>query len=121
MRLLKRVLIAGCLLGTTVSQAATYVWSSCQTIVGVSNYIAYSNQLVLALFPGISGCSGAGVTGGVGFIIGSDGVTSANIDGFLASSLAAYHTGTHVMILYDSSVAECAGAIISTGGYSGQC
>jgi hypothetical protein len=120
MRFLKRVLIVGCLLGAAVSHAATYVWSSCQAIAGVSNYIACSNQLVLALSPGISGCSGAGIAGGVGFIIGTDGVTSTNIDSFLASSLAAYHTGTQVMILYDTSVTGCAGAIISAGGYSGQ-
>ena len=120
MILLTRLMIAVCLLASTASHAAN-AWSGCQTIVGVSNYIAYSNQLVLALSPGISGCSGAGVTGGVGFIIGTDGVTSTNIDGLLASGLSAFLTGTQVMILYDNSVTSCAGEIISVGGYSGQC
>ena len=120
MRFLTRMVIAVCLLVPTISQA-TEAWSVCQTITSVQNYMAYANAVSLTLSPGISGCSGEGVAGGIAFTIGTDGVTSTNISGFLASGLAAYLSGTQVMIYYDTSVTGCAGVIIATGGNAGQC
>jgi predicted metal-dependent phosphotriesterase family hydrolase len=112
------MIIAAGLTACLNAQAAQS-WSACQTIVAVTDYQAYNNTMVLALSPGISGC-GAGA-GSIQFIVGTDGVTAANFNGFLASSLSAYTIGAQVMIFYDTSVTNCAGVIISIGGYSGQC
>jgi hypothetical protein len=120
MRSLKTLLIVTCLLGPAMSQAAE-AWSSCQTITAVVNYMAYNNAVALALTPGIAGCNGEGPTGGITFLVGIDGVTSTNINGFLATSLGAYVAGKQVMIYYDTSVTGCAGVVIAVGGDAGQC
>ena len=121
MRYLKPLLIAAFSM-VAVEAQATQQWSSCQTIVGVSNYLAYANGILLGLSPGISGCSANGVGGALFIAVGVNGVTTANITSFLASSLAAYTAGHQVMIFYDDSAAtQCAGIIIANGGYNGQC
>jgi len=96
-------------------------WSSCQTVTGVSNYLAYADSVLITLSPGISGCSNVGVAGAVMFSVGANGVTSDNIGSFLASGYAAYVSGHQVMIYYDNSSASCPSMIISLGGPSGQC
>lgn len=120
MRILSRVILAMSFMLPFASQAAQQ-WSSCQTIVGVSNYMAYNNDnlIILALSPGLPDCSYNGVPGAVGIIVGQFGVTSTNISTFLAGSLTAYSTGRQVMIYYDS--ATCFGNIIANGGFAGQC
>jgi hypothetical protein len=83
---------------STASQA-TLIWSPCQTIVGVVHEPIGSNgNLLLTLSPGITGCSAAGITGAVQFMIGQDGVTLDYLGGFLASSLSANATGKTVQI-----------------------
>ena len=120
MRIRSRVMLAISLLVPFAAQAAQQ-WSGCQTIVGVSNYMAYNNDnlIILGLSPGLPDCSYNGMPGAVGIIVGQFGVTSANISAFLAGSLTAYSTGRQVMIYYDS--ATCFANIISNGGYVGQC
>ena len=114
MRLLTRMMFAVCLLAPVVSQA-TMVWSACQTITAVSDYLAYSNSVQLAFSPGIPGC-------GVGsFVVGQGGVTSTNVNSLLATSLAAFTAGKQVMIYYDNSTSNCYSTIVAVGGYSGQC
>jgi len=120
MRFSKPMMVMLSLLGPVVAEASQQ-WSSCQTITGVSNYLAYSNQVLLGLSPGIPGCSVSGIPGAVVFTVGANGVTASNINSFLASSLAAYTTGRQAMIYYDNSNATCQGIIIANGGYSGQC
>jgi basic membrane lipoprotein Med (substrate-binding protein (PBP1-ABC) superfamily) len=113
------IMVAG--LTASLNVQAAQFWSACQTIVGITNDQAYNNTLVLALSPGISGCGSSSIPGSMQFVIGTDGVTAANFNGVLASTLSAYATGAQVMIYYDTSVTNCAGVILSIGGYSGQC
>lgn len=70
---------------------------------------------------GISGYYPVGISGGVIFSVGVDGVTSDNINSFLASGYSALLSGKQVSIYYDNSSATCAGVIISPGGAAGQC
>jgi hypothetical protein len=118
MRTVKRLMLALSLMVPFASQAAQQ-WSSCQTVTGVSNYIAFGSQVILALSPGLPCTVGVGVVGGVAFTIGTFNVTANNINTFLASGLSAYATGQKVMVYYDD--AACGGLIISNGGISGQC
>ena len=96
-------------------------WSACQTVNGVSNYLAYSNAVIVSLSPGLPGCAPAGIPGAVIFSVNQNGVTSANVSSFLASALTAYTSGHQVMIFYDNSTGTCQGVIVSVGGYAGQC
>ena len=95
-------------------------WSACQTITGVSNYLAHSNDIRIALSPGAAGCANDSA-GGVGFRVGQNGVTSDSIKAYLATALAAQLSGKRVMIYYDSSTSACFSSIISVGGFAGQC
>jgi hypothetical protein len=114
----KRLIIALSLMAPITSQA-TQQWSSCQTVTGVSNYIAFGNQVIIALSPGLPCSVPVGVPGGVSFVIGTNGITANNINTFLASALSAYATGQRVQLYYDD--AACGGLIISNGGITGQC
>jgi hypothetical protein len=80
MRLSLRIMLGTSLMMSFASQAAQQ-WSSCQTITGVSNYMAYNNDnlLILALSPGLPDCNYNGIPGAVGIIVGQFGVTSTNI------------------------------------------
>lgn len=118
MRKVNLVLLALSFMATTESQA-TQQWSSCQTVTGVSNYIAFGNQVIVALSPGLPCTVPVGVPGGVSFVIGTNGITTANINTFLASALSAYATGQKVQLYFDD--AACSGLIISNGGITGQC
>jgi hypothetical protein len=118
MRTVKRMMLALSLLAPFESQA-TQQWSSCQTVTGVSNYVAFGNQVIVALSPGLPCTVPVGVPGGVSFIIGTYGITANNISTFLASALSAYATGQRVTVYYDD--AACGGLIISNGGITGQC
>jgi hypothetical protein len=109
------------LLSASAPAQSSVQWSSCQTVVGVSDYLAYSNGVLLTLSPGIPGCSPAGIAGAVFFVVGAEGVTSENISSFLASGYAAYTSGHQVAIYYDNSSTSCPGVIISLGGAAGQC
>jgi hypothetical protein len=120
MQTLARLMIVVCLLAPIVSRAAN-AWSGCETITGVSNYEAINNSVILSLSPGLSGCSPIGVTGAMGFEAGQNYVTATTIDSFLSTSLAAFVAGQQVMVYYDNSTSNCWGAIISVGGYGGQC
>jgi hypothetical protein len=120
MRLMTRMMIAVSLLAPVVSQA-TVVWSACQTVAAVADYLAYNNSVNLALSPGISGCVSNGVTGAVSFSVGQNGVSSTNVNSLLATGLAAFTAGKQVMILYDNATSNCYSAIVAVGGYSGQC
>ncbi|MGC2031358.1 MAG: hypothetical protein WA642_15165 [Steroidobacteraceae bacterium] len=121
MRFLTRMMFAVCLLSPVVSQSAV-VWSTCQTITAVDNYLAQStSQLILVLSPGVSGCSNASATGAVSFEIGQDGITSSNVNYILATTLSAFVAGKRVMIAYDNSTAQCYSQIIAIGGYAAQC
>ena len=118
-----KVMVALGLLVPALAQA-TPVWSSCQTITGVANYLSDLdsgyNGFFLSLSPGISGC-GIVTAGGVGFIIGQQGITASNFNSYLAMSLTAYTSGHQVTIWYDSSSSSCYSAILVLGGNSGQC
>jgi hypothetical protein len=114
----KRLIIVLIFVAPIASQAAQQ-WSSCQTVTGVSNYIAFGSQVIVALSPGLPCTVGNGIVGATAFTIGTFGVTSNNINTFLASSLSAYATGQKVMVYYDD--AACGGLIISNGGFAGQC
>ena len=118
MRSVKKLMFALSLMLPFASQAAQQ-WSSRQTVTGVSNYIAFGNQVILALSPGLSCTVGNGVVGAVAFTIGTFNVTANNINTFLAAGLSAYATGQRVMVYYDDTA--CGGLIISNGGFSGQC
>lgn len=118
MRTVKRLMLALSLMVPFSGQAAQQ-WSSCQTVTGVSNYVAFGNQVILALSPGLPCTVPDGVAGGVSFTIGVFNVTANNINTFLASALSAYATGQRVMVYYDDTA--CGGLIISNGGITGQC
>jgi len=64
MRTLPRFMLALNLMAPIISQA-TQQWSSCQTVVGVSNYVAFGNQVIVALSPGLPCTVPVGVPGGV--------------------------------------------------------
>ena len=100
---------------------AAQQWSTCQTIVGVSNYMAFNNDnlFILSMSPGVIGCAFNSFPGAIGIEVGQFGVTSSNINSFLANSLTAYATGHQVMVYYDTT--SCFGIIIANGGYEGQC
>ena len=118
MRALTRLVLALSLIAPIVSQA-TQQWSSCQTVTGVSNYVAFGNQVIVALSPGLPCTVPVGVPGGVAFVIGTNGITASNINTFLASALSAYATGQRIQLYYDDTA--CGGLIISNGGITGQC
>jgi hypothetical protein len=119
--------IIGLVLAATVgvafsgSASAAPVWSSCQTITAVSNYLAYNNSIYLTLSPGISGCTGNG-SPSVGFVVGQLGVTSDNIKSLLASALTALTSGSQVTVFYDDSTTpQCNSQIVAIKGYAAQC
>ena len=120
MRLATPILAIAALLAPIVAQS-TQQWSACQTISGVSNYIAYGSSVLVTLSPGISGCSPADIPGATVFTVGVNGITTDNINSFLATGLAAYSAGHQVMVYYDNSTTNCQGLIVSVGGPSGQC
>lgn len=121
MRLFASVMFVASLTVSTASQA-TLLWSPCQTIIGVVHEPIGSNgNLLLTLSPGITGCSAAGITGSVEFMIGQDGVTLDYLGGFLASSLSANATGKTVQITYDNTSSNCYATAIAVGGTNGQC
>jgi hypothetical protein len=113
-------MLAAVLVGP-IKTASAVGWSTCQTITGVSNYLAYANSVLLSFSPGISGCSPAAIPGAVSVSVGSEGVTTDNINSFLATSLVAYSASHQVMVYYDNSTINCMTAIISVGGPGGQC
>lgn len=113
MHLLKRTALAVCLLASTVCEAAG-TWSSCQTVVAVDNELADDSGLVAYLKPGITGC-GNSTYSYLLFINGQEGVSSTNINSYLAVLLAAQSSGQQVAIYYDSS---CFGIEVSIGGNS---
>jgi hypothetical protein len=100
------------------SQAAM-VWSSCQTVTGVVNYIPFNSSVWLSLSPGIPGCSYAGTPGAAAFMAGVNGVDLTNINGLLAGSLTALSIGKGVMILYDNTSSNCYGQTMAVGGLTG--
>jgi hypothetical protein len=114
------MMVAALISAPTLAQS-TEQWSSCQTITGVSNYLAFNGSVLLTLSPGISGCNPVGIAGAVLFTQGVDGVTSDNINSFLAGGYSAYLSGHQVAIYYDNSSVSCSGVIISLGGAAGQC
>ena len=115
MHLLSRVLLAAYLLVPALSQAAI-VQSSCQTVTGIVNNIAGSSpsDIFVYLSPGISGCGTSGYSFSV-FAVGTNGVTSTNINSILATALTAYVTGHQISIEYDDSSASCFGQVIAVG------
>jgi hypothetical protein len=116
MRFRTRMMLAVCLFAPLASQAAM-VWSTCQTITSVGDYQAYNSSIIFTLSPGIPGCGTGGVSLSI-FLQGTNGVTSTNINSFLATGLAAATSGKGVTIFYDNSTASCYGQIISFGGAS---
>jgi hypothetical protein len=120
MRLFVRLAITTVLSCPFAAQSAQ-LWSACQTIDGVSNYLGYGGSVVVSLSPGISGCNPVGIPGAVAFSVSQNGVTADNISSFLATALAAYSAGHQVMLYYDNSTANCQGGIIAAGGFAGQC
>jgi len=98
----KWMIVASLLVAPALAQS-TEQWSSCQTVTGVSNYLAYANSVLLTLSPGIPGCAPVDIAGAVMFMVNVDGVTSDNIGSFLASGYSAYLSGHQVTIYYDNS------------------
>jgi hypothetical protein len=108
------------LLGTLAipgKAGAAVVWSGCMTVTAVSNYIAYSGQAFIYFSANLPGVAPAGA--GYPFVIGQNGVTSDNINSFLATATAAKLSNTSVMVLFDNATGNL--IIMSLGGYSGQC
>jgi hypothetical protein len=124
MQSIARTLSVVCLLAPMASQAVNMVWSSCQTITAVSNYVPYNDSFYLTLSPGISGCTGnsGGAASAVGFVGGQLNVTDTNMAGLLAMSLAAVTAGSQVMIYYDSSsTPQCNAMLVAIHGFAAQC
>jgi hypothetical protein len=122
MRLLTRMLVAVAFMVPALSQALT--WSSCQTVTAASNYLAQDNGIFISLSPGIAGCTGnyQAPYSAVSFVVGQQGVTSTNINTFLAAGLTAVVSGHQVMVLYDETTAPtCYAQVIAVGGFAGQC
>jgi hypothetical protein len=96
--------IAFCFVMPGMAQA-TIVWSACQTITAVSDEpaLAVGPSILLALSPGISGCSPQGVTGAINFTAAQGGIASADLSALLATSLTAFSLGKRVMVAYDNS------------------
>lgn len=106
---------------TSVNCQATQQWTNCVNVIGISNYMVY-NQFILALSPGIPGCTSTvnGVSGAITFQAGTNSVTSESMNALLASSLTAYTSGKSMQIYYDNA-AGCFGQLIANGGYAGGC
>jgi hypothetical protein len=100
----------------TPSAAYAAAWSACETITGVSNYIAYDNTVQVFMTPTIPGCT---ASTGLNFTVGAGGITSSNINSFLATAMGAQIGGKKVMVYYNST--GCNIEIMAIGGYSGQC
>jgi hypothetical protein len=114
MRSLSHVLLAAYLLIPSLGQAAI-VQSSCQTVTGIENNVAGSpGNILVYLSPGISGCGTGGYSFSV-FSIGTNGITSTNINSILAAALTAYTTGHQISVEYDNSTASCYGQVIAVG------
>ena len=99
-------------------------WSGCQTVTGVTNYLAYNTanpSISVALSPGLPGCV-SDAPGGTSFALQQlpSGATVDTLKSLLGMLLAAQSSGTRVMIFYDPAN-SCAASIVSVGGYSGQC
>jgi hypothetical protein len=96
------------------------VWSSCQTVTAVTDYMAHSNSVYLILSPGIAGCN-SDAPGAAVLRVGEMGVSADSIKGLTAMSMIAFLSGKRVMIYYDNSSSACFSSIISVGGFSAQC
>jgi hypothetical protein len=114
--------ITCCFLMPAMAQA-TIVWSACQTITAVSDEPALSvgPSILLALSPGVSGCSAQGVTGAINFTGGQGGIASTDLSALFATSLTAFSLGKRVMVAYDNSTTSCYGQAIAIAGYEDQC
>lgn len=104
-------------LGIPAKAGAAQVWSGCMTITSVSNYIAYDGNVFVYFSTSLPGVAPAGA--GYAFVTGQNGVTSANINSFLATATAAMLSNTSVMVFYDNTTGDL--IIMSVGGYAGQC
>jgi hypothetical protein len=116
--------VCACFSVLTGEARAALTWSSCQTVTGVSNYMALSNSVYLTLSPGIPGCNASTGTSvsSVGFAIGQEGVSATNIESYLATGLTAMSTGSQVTIYYDTSTApQCYSMVLAVHGYANQC
>ena|SRR6266478_9986507 len=99
-----------CVMASTVAQAAT-VESGCLTVTAVIN-AEYGNAVQLVLSPAPSGCT-PNSSSGVEFAADVNGITSATLNSFLASGLAALATGQRIQVLYDDSTSNCYGYSIN--------
>lgn len=121
MKPITKALVVGFAFATPQLCAAD-TWSNCQTITAVVNYTAHSNQILLALSPGITGCNtGADAQGAVFFTVGQEDVSPDSLKGFLATALSAYLTGKRVQIFYNENTPTCYSSTIAVGGYAAQC
>ena len=110
-----RTMILVCMLAPTVSQAAL-VWSNCEKITAVSDYLAYASYdaIYITVSPAISGCTGNGPASAVTFAV--------NVNSILAIALAAYTSGHQVRVFYDNATTpQCYSQIVGVGGYYGEC
>lgn len=116
-------MILVCMLAPTVSQAAL-VWSNCEKITAVSDYLAYASYdaIYITVSPAISGCTGNGPASAVTFAVNQEGVTATNVNSILAIALAAYTSGHQVRVFYDNATTpQCYSQIVGVGGYYGEC
>jgi hypothetical protein len=104
-------------LAIPVKASAAQQWSGCMTITGVSNYIAYSGNVSVYFSANLPGVAPGGA--GYSFVSGQNGVTSANIQSFLATAMAAMLSGTQVTVYFDNTTGDL--IVMSLGGYTGQC
>ena len=96
---------------------ASLLWSQCESVIGVNDNRALNGGVDLALSPTLTCTAGWGSE--IGFITGTDGVTSDSIKGNLAVVVAALISGKTATFYYDN--ATCAIQIVALGGYNGQC
>lgn len=115
--LMKKMPLAVYLLAPLVSQATATTWSSCLTVKSVSNQIASATPAIYVYVSVLSGCGVSGYPF-VSFVVGTDGVTSANINSILASALSAAATGRGISVFYDSSTSSCYATSFDFGGNS---
>jgi hypothetical protein len=104
-----------------VVSPAAMVWSACETITSVNNWMAFSNSVYFTVSPVITGCT-INSASAVQFVVGDEGVTSTNITSIFATGLTAFTNGQQVMIYYDNTtLPACQGQVIAIDGYSAQC
>ena len=122
MNVIKLYVFVIILFGFSTTLQAAWQWTTCQNVIGISDYRAHDSTIMVTLPLELSGCpSNATGTSYIRFKDGTAGITNDIQKSVIAIGSSAHVSGNKVMIYYEDTGGWCNGRIISLGGYAGQC